>query len=56
MELHQDADEESISRAELLSALRFCISRNKIDRSPLPLILIWIRLLGGCPSFVNGGC
>ena len=56
VELHQDADKKSSSRAELLSTLRFCDSRNKIDRSPLLYILIWIRLLGGWPSIVNGGC
>ena len=56
VEMHQDADEKYNSRAELLSALRFPNSRNKIDRSPLPYILIWIRLLGGWPSIVNGGC
>ena len=47
VELHQGADEKSSSQAELLSALRFCDSRNKVDRSPLPYILIWIRLLEG---------
>ena len=56
VELHQDADEKSCSQAELLSALRFRESRNKIDKSPPPYILIWIRLLGCWPSIVNGGC
>ena len=55
-ELHQDADEKSPSQADLFSALRFKDSRNKIDKSPPPYILIWIRLLGGWPSIVNGGC
>ena len=53
--VHQDADEKSRSRAELLSTLRFPDSRNKIVRSPPQYILIWIRLLGGWPSIVNGG-
>ena len=55
-ELHQDADEKSPSQADLFSALRFKDSRNKIDKSPPPYILIWIRLLGGWPLIVNGGC
>ena len=54
--MHQDTDEKSCFRAELLSALRFWDSRNEIDSSPLPYILIWIKLLGGWPSIVNGGC
>ena len=55
VELHQSADEKSCSRADLLSALRFRDSRNKIDKSPPPYILIWVKLLEGWPSLVNGG-
>ena len=55
-QLHQDADDKSCSWAQLLSALRFWDSRNKIDKSFLPYILIWIKLMGGWPSIVNGGC
>ena len=36
VELHQDADEKSCSRAELLPALRFQDSRNKNDKQPPP--------------------
>ena len=56
VELHQAADENSLSRADLFSALRFRDSRNKIDKSSPPFILVWIRLLEGWPSIVNGGC
>ena len=35
VKLYQDADEKSSSQAELLSTLRFCDSRNKIERSHL---------------------
>ena len=45
VELHQSADEKSCSRADLLSALRFRDSRNKIDRQPPPYNLMWIKLL-----------
>ena len=56
VELHQDADKKSSSQAELLTALRFRDSRNKIDKNPPPHILIWIILIGDWPSIVNGGC
>ena len=56
VELHPDADEKASTRAELLSALRFRISKNKIDKSPPPYIVIWTKLIGGWPSIVNGGC
>ena len=36
VELHQSADEKASSQAELLAALRFRDSRNKIDKSPPP--------------------
>ena len=54
VELHPDADEKCSSREELLSALRFHNSRNKIDKSPPPYIVIWTKLIGGLPSIVNG--
>ena len=44
VELHQAADEKSLSRADLLSALRFRDSSNKVEKSPPSYILIWIRL------------
>ena len=56
VELHQDADKKSSSQAELLSAMRFRDSRNKIDKNPPPYILIWIKLIGDWPSIVNEGC
>ena len=56
VELHPDADEKASTRVELLSALRFRNSRNKIDKSPPPYILIWTKLIGGWPSIVNEGC
>ena len=34
--------------------LRFCNSRNKIDKSPPPYIVIWTKLIRGWPSIVNG--
>ena len=36
VELHQQADKEATTRRELLSALRFRNSRNKVDISPPP--------------------
>ena len=36
VELHQQADEDATTRRELLSALRFRNSRNKVDISPPP--------------------
>ena len=56
VELHPDADEKASTREELLSALRFCNFRNKIDKSIPLYIVIWTRLIGGWPSIVNGGC
>ena len=57
VELHQQADEDATTRGELLSALRFCNSRNKVDISPPPpYIVLWSKLIGDWPSIVNGGC
>ena len=56
VELHQQADENATTRGELLSALRFRNSRNKIDSSSPPYIVLWVKLLGDWPSIVNGGC
>ena len=56
VELHLDADEKASTREELLSVLRFRNSRNKIDKSPPPYIVIWTKLIGGWPLIVNGGC
>ena len=56
VELHQRADEDATTRGELLSALRFRNSRNKIDISPPPYIVLWSKLIGDWPSIVNGGC
>ena len=55
VELHPDADEKASTREELLSALRFRNSRNKLDRSPPPYIVILTKLIGGWPSIVNRG-
>ena len=54
VELHQRADEDATTRGELLSALRFRNSRNKIDISPPPYIVLWSKLIGDWPSIVNG--
>ena len=54
MELHQYADEKS--QTDLLSALRFLDSRNKIEKQPPIYILTWIKLLGNWPSIVKRGC
>ena len=57
VELHQQADENATTRGELLSALRFRNSRNKIDSSPPPpYIVLCVKLLGDWPSIVNEGC
>ena len=56
VELHQQADKNATTRGKLLSALRFRNSRNKIDSSPPPYIVLWAKLLGDWPSIVNGGC
>ena len=56
VELHPDADKKASTKVELLSALRFFNSMNKIDKSPPPYIVIWKRLIGAWPSIVNGGC
>ena len=56
VELLPDADEKASTRVELLSALRFRNSRNKIDKSPPPYIIIWTKLIWSWPSIVNGGC
>ena len=56
VELHQQADEDATTRRELLSALRFRNSRNKVDISPPPYIVLWSKLIGDWPSIVNGGC
>ena len=56
VELLPDADEKASTRVELLSALRFRNSRNKIDKSPPPYIIIWTKLIRGWPSIVNKGC
>ena len=56
VELHQRADEDATTRGELLSALRFRNSRNKIYISPPPYIVLWSKLIGDWPSIVNGGC
>ena len=45
VELHQSADEKASSRAELLAALRFRDSRNKIDKSP-PLYSCLDQIIG----------
>ena len=47
IELHPDAEEKALTRGKLLLALRFCNSRNKIDKSPPPYIVIWTKLIGG---------
>ena len=36
-----DADEKASTPDEILSALQFVILRNKIDKNPLPYIVIW---------------
>ena len=56
VELHQAAAKNASSRAELLAALRFRDSRNKIDKSPPPYILVWIKLQEDWALIVNGGC
>ena len=56
VELHQGADEDATTRGELLAALRFRNSRNKIDISPPPYIVLWSKLIRDWPSIVNGGC
>ena len=56
VELHPDADKKASTRVELLSALRVRNSRNKIDKSTPPYIIIWTNLIGSWPSIVNGGC
>ena len=55
-ELQQQADEVASTQVELLSALRFRNSRNKIDYAPPPYIVLWTKLIGDWPSIVNGRC
>ena len=56
VELQQQADEVASTQVELLSALRFRNSRNKIDYAPPPYIVLWTKLIGDWPSIVNGRC
>ena len=56
VELHIDADEKAQTRKEMLSALRFQDSRNKLDKSPPPYIVIWTKLIKDGPSIVKRGC
>ena len=51
VELHQYADEKS--QTDLLSALRFLDSRNKIEKQPPIYILTWIKLLGNWRSIAD---
>ena len=57
VELHpNNADEKAQTHEDFFLALRFRDSRNKLDKSPLPYIVIWTKLIGDWPSIVNGGC
>ena len=56
VELHPAADEKAQTGEELFSVLRFRDSRNKLDKSPPPYIVICTKLIRNWPSILNGGC
>ena len=56
VEVYQVAEEDALTRAEMVRSLRFRNARDKLDSEPPVYIRIWAGLLGLWPSVTNGGC
>ena len=56
VESHQGAEEQATDRVSLMKTLRFRNSRNKLEKSEPPYILLFSKLLGDWPTITKGGC
>ena len=56
VESHQDAEEQATDRVSLMKTLRFRNSRNKLEKTEPPYVLLFSKLLGDWPTITKGGC
>ena len=56
VESHQEAEEHAMDRVSLMKTLRFRNSRNKLEKTEPPYVLLFSKLLGDWPTITKGGC
>ena len=56
VEVQEQDARDTLTRSQMVCALRYRDKRSKLSKIPPPWIVLWSRINGSWPSLIFGGC